>query len=261
MNDIEDTDTTDFKKGLKTLLKTSYHPVNPSEKFRAELFERLKNTQKQTINKRKNKRNIRYAIFSFVSSAAAMALIAFGGLMDSTNISSNQITPKEQRTAVSQFGTNTNISNTSIDLTKATSKGGLEIARGVSLTMDSGSKVKLTNGILDISSGNISLKLSDNASPYEIKIKSHKIKLQPGSQLAMNVNLLNSNDNRNELVPDITLFRGKGLISNKQGSTTLLPNHTYRLHLYQEPEDANINDIDSLNPQGMPEMVNFKIIK
>ena len=227
----EQTENKNIEEGIKILLQASYKPINPRPAFKKELLTKLKGAQKNVVKARIHKQKIRYAMFSFASTAAAILVIMFGSLIDTQDFSNSVITQTKQPV-----------------LSNGNSK---EIMPGVMLTANKYSNIKLEDGALDFTSGSMSLSVSDYALPYEVKIKNHSIKLQPGSQLAININEPAGENLGKLTAPDIRLINGEGVIS------TLTPNYTYRLHLDNELEDENPDAINDTTWAESPSLVNF----
>lgn len=278
-------DNVEFEKGLRTLLQRSYHPVDSCPEFKKDLLTKLKTKQKEVSSRHIRRRKVRFAAFSFASSIAASVAIIIG-IAFSTDLSpENNAAPVEIATGKARTADSTitavnhsssklnniegviNISETNdaIDLTTSDHQGGVELAPGVQLVMDKASHVSIKNGLLDIDNGLLSLKVKENAKPYELKLKNHTIKIEPGSWLAMDVKDENRYAPGGAPAPDITLFSGSAIVANKNGSSVLSPKRTYRLHLYQSLEDMEGDDIGENYSDDSslvePILVNFKVLR
>ncbi|MHC4874238.1 MAG: hypothetical protein ACYTFY_20495 [Planctomycetota bacterium] len=269
----QNSDNVTFEKGLRTLLRASYHPVEPCPEFKKKVFNNLRESQRLLVAKKAKQRKIRYAIFSFAASAAAVAVLTVGVFLNE----GQQVSPEINLASAAGVNTSTLVSKSFanvegamqisekediVDLRTTDSQGGVELAPGVHLVMDKSSHVSIKDGHLDIDKGLFSLRVKDSAEAFALRLKDHTISLHPGSWLAMDVKGTDRYAPGGAPAPDITLFAGKATVANPNGSSELQPKRTYRLHLYQSLEDMEGDSLkDSGDVMAQPTLVNFKILK
>ncbi|MBN1257739.1 MAG: hypothetical protein JXA52_08550 [Planctomycetes bacterium] len=252
-----------FEAGLKQLLRSAYHPPEPSEEFKAALLTKLKVKQAELVSARDQKR--RSQRVTYLSTAMAVAA-SFAFILGINIFYQQQENPAPAPSlapvvAINPVATNPQpvswsgeitgqvdaswnnegfapVSNTiafkstPVKLRTSGEQAGVELAPGARMVMDKDSLVSFKDGRLQVDHGKINISLSEDATPLNLALPYHEINIQPGSRIDLKLEPAALYALGGRPAPDVTLLEGFASIRNHLSESTLLPGKTYRLYNY-----------------------------